>query len=70
MLPLPTMEPVKNLVKLKKSGEHRFRRVRKDENLGEEFAFEMGSDGKPVRLRIHSNYYPRVTRTAQTPSGP
>jgi CubicO group peptidase (beta-lactamase class C family) len=66
LLALPTMEPVKNLVKLKKSGEHRFRRVRKDENLGDEIVFEMGADGKPSRFRMHSNYYPRVTAAPTT----
>jgi CubicO group peptidase (beta-lactamase class C family) len=60
MLSLPTMEPVRNLVKLKKVGEHRFRRIRKDEALGEEIVFEMGADGKPTRFRMHSNYYPRM----------
>lgn len=69
MLALPTMEPVKNLVKLRKSGEHRFRRVRKDdETLGDEIVFEVGSEGKPTRLRMHSNYYPRVTTRAATTS--
>ncbi|MGH8185363.1 MAG: serine hydrolase, partial [Steroidobacteraceae bacterium] len=69
MLALPTMEPVKNLVKLRKSGEHRFRRVRKDdETLGDEIVFEMGSDGKPTRLRMHSNYYPRVASRPATTS--
>ena len=60
MLELPTMEPVKELVKLKKTGEHTFRRIRKDESLGEEIVFEMGSDGRPTRLKHHSNYAPRV----------
>lgn len=60
MLDLPTMEPVKELVKLKKTGEHTFRRIRKDESLGEEIVFEMGSDGRPTRFKHHSNYAPRV----------
>jgi len=60
MLELPTMEPVKELVKLKKTGEHTFRRIRKDESLGEEIVFEMGSDGRPTRFTHHSNYAPRV----------
>lgn len=60
MLNLPTMEPVKNLTKLKKVGEHTFRRVRKDEALGEAIVFEMGPDGRPLRLVWHNNYYPRV----------
>jgi hypothetical protein len=67
MLSLPTMEPVKNITKLKKTGEHRFRRVRKDEALGEEIVFEIGADGKPSRVRMHSNYYPRVANTGRNP---
>ena len=68
LLALPTMEPVRNLVKLKKSGDHRFRRVRKDENLGDEIVFEIGSDGRPTRFRMHSNFYPRVAAAAKTTS--
>ncbi|MET0620737.1 MAG: serine hydrolase domain-containing protein, partial [Thermoanaerobaculia bacterium] len=34
MLELPTMSPMKDLEKLKKTGEHRFRRIRKDKELG------------------------------------
>jgi CubicO group peptidase (beta-lactamase class C family) len=60
MLGLPTMEPVKNLVKLRKTGDHLFRRVRKDEKLGEEIAFELGPDGRATRFRIHSNYQKRI----------
>jgi CubicO group peptidase (beta-lactamase class C family) len=60
MLGLPTMEPVKNLVKLKKTGENVFRRVRKDDRLGEEVAFELGPDGRATRFRIHSNYQKRI----------
>ena len=62
------MEPLKNLIKLKKVGEHRFRRVRKDENLGDEIVFEMGSDGKSTRFRMHSNYYPRIATETTTSS--
>jgi CubicO group peptidase (beta-lactamase class C family) len=57
---LPTMDPVGNLEKLKKTGPHIFRRVRKDETLGEEVVFEMGPDGRPLRLRRHSNVSPRL----------
>jgi CubicO group peptidase (beta-lactamase class C family) len=60
MVDLPTDEPVKEMTKLKKTGEHRFRRIRKDETLGEEIVFEMGPDGRPTRLLRHSNHYPRV----------
>ena len=59
-LSLPSMDPVKGLTKLKKVGEHRFRRIRKDEALGETLVFEMGPDGQAVRLIWHSNQYRRV----------
>jgi CubicO group peptidase (beta-lactamase class C family) len=57
---LPTMQPLKELEKLKPVGEHRFRRVRKDETLGEEIVFEMGPDGRAARYWQHSNPFERV----------
>jgi CubicO group peptidase (beta-lactamase class C family) len=63
LLSLPTLDPIKNLTKLKKVGEHRFRRIRSDETLGEEIVFEMGRDGKAARFTRHNNYYPRVRAT-------
>lgn len=60
MLELPTMTPVKDLEKFRKTGEHRFRRIRKDESLGEEVVFEMGADGRPVRFVRHSNLLRRI----------
>jgi CubicO group peptidase (beta-lactamase class C family) len=60
MLSLPTMEPVKGTLKLKKTGEHSFRRVRKDEKLGEVVTFEIGEDGRASRFRLHSNVYTRL----------
>ena len=63
LLSLPTLDPVKNLTKLKKVGEHRFRRIRSDETLGEEIVFEIGRDGKAARFTRHNNYYPRLKAT-------
>lgn len=60
LLGLPTADPVKSLLKLKKIGEHRFRRIRLAEGLGEEVVFELGPDGKATRLLWDSNYFPRV----------
>jgi CubicO group peptidase (beta-lactamase class C family) len=57
---LPTMNPLKSITKLKKTGKHTFRRIRKDEELGEEIVFEMGPDGRAARLKWNSNYFPRV----------
>jgi CubicO group peptidase (beta-lactamase class C family) len=60
MVDLPSDDPVKDMTRLKKTGEHRFRRVRKDDTLAEEVVFEMGPDGRPTRLKRHNNHYPRV----------
>ncbi len=60
MLELPTMSPVKTLERLKKTGEDRFRRVRKDGTLGEEIVFVMGPDGRPTRYTQHQNFLRRV----------
>jgi CubicO group peptidase (beta-lactamase class C family) len=60
MLELPTMNPVKDLEKLKKTGDHRFRRIRKDGELGEEIVFVMGPDGKPERFTQHHNFLRRL----------
>jgi CubicO group peptidase (beta-lactamase class C family) len=63
MLGLPTTDPVRALTKLRPAGEHTFRRVRRDEALGEAVVFEMGPDGRAARIRWWSNYYPRVPET-------
>ena len=55
MLPLPTTDPMAALVRLKKVGDHTFRRVRKDDSLGEPIVFELGPDGKARRYVQHSN---------------
>jgi hypothetical protein len=60
VLSLPTMDPVRGLTKLKKTGEHAFRRIRKDEALGETLVFELGREGQAVRIIWNSNQYRRV----------
>jgi CubicO group peptidase (beta-lactamase class C family) len=57
---LPTREPMKALERLRKTGEHTFRRVLNDGTLGEELRFEMDANGKAQRLWVHSNPYPRL----------
>jgi hypothetical protein len=59
-LGLPTMDPLRGLTKLRKVGEHTFRRVRRDDTLGETIVFDVGADGRPTRLVWHSNNYRRV----------
>ncbi|MEW5918951.1 MAG: serine hydrolase [Gemmatimonadota bacterium] len=60
LLGLPTMNPLQAMTKLRKTGEHTFRRVRQDEALGEEIVFEMGADGRPTRFVRHNNSYAKV----------
>jgi CubicO group peptidase (beta-lactamase class C family) len=60
VLLLPTMDPVRGLIKLKKVGDHTFRRIRKDEALGETLVFEVGADSRAVRMMWHSNQYRRT----------
>ena len=60
MLSLPSRQPMKDLIKLKKTGELTFRRIRKDDTLGEEIVFVLGPDGKATRFTRHSNYSTRV----------
>jgi hypothetical protein len=57
---LATMDPVEDMDRFRKVGEDRFRRIRKDDSLGEEIVFEIGPDGRASRFSQHSNYYPRV----------
>jgi CubicO group peptidase (beta-lactamase class C family) len=57
---LPTMEPIKEMDRLRRTGEHTFRRVRKDDALGETIVFELGPDGRATRYWQHSNAYPRL----------
>jgi len=60
MLSLPSKNPMKDLIKMKKTGDLTFRRIRKDETLGEEIVFALGPDGKATRFTRHSNYSTRV----------
>lgn len=59
MLSLPNTDPVPAISKLEKVGEYSFRRVRKDESLGEPVIFEMGPGDKALRYIVHSNPHDR-----------
>ena len=59
-LSLPSNDPVNGLTKLRKTGEHTFRRVRKDGELGETVTFEMGPDGKATALTWYVNRRVRI----------
>ena len=66
-LSLPSGDPVTGLGKLRKTGEHTFRRVRRDGELGEILRFEMGPDGKAVAFWQSSNRYARSTLVPPVP---
>jgi CubicO group peptidase (beta-lactamase class C family) len=57
---LPTLDPVQGLMRLRRVGEHTYRRVRKDEALGETVVFEMGPDGRATRVVWNNNLFRRV----------
>jgi CubicO group peptidase (beta-lactamase class C family) len=57
---LPTMDPLQELTRLRKVGEHTFRRVREHDQLGETVVFEIGPDGRATRMVWHSNQFRRV----------
>ena len=62
VLGLQTRDPKAGLVKLKKSGEHVFVRIREDdkEQPGEEFVFDVAEDGTVTRFKQHSNWSRKV----------
>jgi CubicO group peptidase (beta-lactamase class C family) len=60
MIDLPDPTPMGDLTKLKKTGEHTFRRVRADGELMEPYVFTMGPDGKATHYTVHQNPSPRV----------
>jgi hypothetical protein len=60
VIDLPSMEPVKEMTRLRRTGEHTFRRVRKDDSLAEEIVFVMGADGRATHFQRHSSRWPRV----------
>jgi len=57
---LASNDPLGSMMKLKKTGEHTFRRVRDDDTLGEEIRFDIGPDGRADKMWQHGNFNPRV----------
>ncbi len=57
---LPSENPAEGLTLLKHIEGDTFRRVRKDETLGEEVKFERDKTGKVVRMWQHSNYENKI----------
>jgi CubicO group peptidase (beta-lactamase class C family) len=60
-LPLTTRDPKKQLVRLQRTGENTFRRIREDdEELGETYVFDVAEDGTVSRYKQQSNWYVKV----------
>lgn len=59
VLSLPTDDPQDGLMRLEKTGEHTFRRIRSNDELGEEVRFEVAPDGRVVRMWHNNNYSPK-----------
>jgi len=57
---LPSENPAKDLTLLKHIEGDTFRRLRKDETLGEEVVFERDETGKVIRMWQHSNYEDKI----------
>jgi hypothetical protein len=57
---LPTMTPIKDMDRYRKTGTHEYRRVRKDDTLAETIVFEMGTNGRATAYRVHSNVWRRM----------
>jgi CubicO group peptidase (beta-lactamase class C family) len=64
---LPTDDPMRALSKWRKTGEHTFRRVRPDGELGETMRFELGADGKAAAYWVFSNRYARSAAVSTPP---
>ena len=60
VLSLPGGDPLGSLSQLTKQGEHAFRRVRKDKELGEVSRFELDEQGRVTKKWQHGNYSLRV----------
>jgi CubicO group peptidase (beta-lactamase class C family) len=57
---LPSENPFRSLTLLKHIEIDTFRRIRKDETLGEEVVFERDETGKVIRVWQHSNYMEKI----------
>jgi len=56
---VPTSDPLAGLTRFEKTGEHRFRRIRDNGELGEELVFELEND-TVVRLWRNNQYATKV----------
>ena len=60
VLGLPSENPAQDLRLLKHIEGDIFRRIRKDETLGEKVIFERDDSGKVIRMWQHSNYLNKI----------
>jgi hypothetical protein len=60
ILSLPSQNPQRSLMKLRRVGDNAFRRLRDDGVLGEPVDFELGQDGRVARFKHESNFSYRV----------
>jgi len=60
VLSLPSDDPDVGIDILKPSGPDTFREVREDGTAGDEYRFERDSAGRLLRVRVNSNFYPRL----------
>ena len=60
MLPLPSKNPVEDLVLLKYMGEDTFKRLKDNGELGETFAFIRDESGAIQKIKRHNNYFSRI----------
>ena len=60
MVRLPTNDPLGSISKLKHIEGDTFRRVRDDDELGEEIRFETDRSGKVIKMWQHHNFAPRI----------
>jgi CubicO group peptidase (beta-lactamase class C family) len=63
ILSLPTDNPQRSLMKLRRVGDNAFRRVRDNGVLGEPVDFELAQDGRVRRFKHESNFSNRVDAT-------
>ncbi len=59
-LSLPSTDPMRDMEKYRRVGEHKFQRIRKDDSLADTITFEVGADGRATRFWAHSNPYSRM----------
>ena len=57
---LPSDNPAKAMTRYRKTGDNTFRRIRRDGELAEVVSFDLGADGRAIRLRTSYNMMPRI----------